>query len=161
MVLDPHSSGSGWRVPAIPEDKTLKLLPHIQGRIPSEIRHVTHPLSFPLYLDTICPTAVRDYLYKLLEDAMPINYDLIHTKAALSHSLRRAYERYSIELSEFDIFKMSDLVMNGKAQLKSAKMNRSTFKLNYLGRNFVLVFDFVLMIVVTFLPHKALRKFSY
>ena len=90
---------------------------------------------------------------------MPINYDLIHTKAALSHSLRRAYERYSIELSEFDIFKMSDLVMSGKAQLKRKSMNRSTFKLNYLGKNFVLVFDWVLMIVVTFLPHKVLRKF--
>jgi hypothetical protein len=96
-----------------------------------------------------------------LEDAMPIHYDLIHTKAALSHSLRRAYERYSIELSEFDIFKMSDMVMSGKAKLKSRVLNRSTFKLNYLGRNFVLVFDFVLMIVVTFLPHKALRKFTY
>jgi hypothetical protein len=94
-----------------------------------------------------------------LEDLMPVHYDLNHTRAALTHSLRRAYERYSIELSEFDIFKMSDLVMNGKAQLKSAKMNRSTFKLNYLGRNFVLVFDWVLMIVVTFLPHKVLRKF--
>jgi hypothetical protein len=90
---------------------------------------------------------------------MPINNDLIHTKAALSHSLRRAYERYSIELSEFDIFKMSDLVMNGKAQLKRKSMNRSTFKLNYLGGNFVLVFDWVLMIVVTFLPHKVLRNF--
>ena len=92
---------------------------------------------------------------------MPINYDLIHTKAALSHSLRRAYERYSIELSEFDIFKMSDLVMSGKAKLKRKSMNRSTFKLNYLGKNFVLVFHWVLMIVVTFLPHKALRKFTY
>lgn len=92
---------------------------------------------------------------------MPIHYDLIHTKAALSHSLRRAYERYSIVLSEFDIFKMSDLVMNGKAQLKSKQMNRSTFKLNYLGRNFVLVFDFILMIVVTFLPHKALKKIRH
>jgi hypothetical protein len=56
---------------------------------------------------------------------------------------------------------MSDLVMSGKAQLKRKSMNRSTFKLNYLGRNFVLVFDWVLMIVVTFLPHKALRKFTY
>ncbi len=92
---------------------------------------------------------------------MSVHYDLYHTRAALTHSLRRAYERYSIELSEFDIFKMSDLVMNGKALLKKKMMNRSTFKLNYLGRNFVLVFDFVLMIVVTFLPHKALRNIRH
>ena len=87
-------------------------------------------------------------------------YNPQHAKAALSHSINRAYERYSIQLSELDIFKISDEVLSGNAVLKRQSANRSIYKLKYLGKNFVLVFDFILMIVVTFLPHKSLRNFG-
>lgn len=99
-------------------------------------------------------------LGKQTKDHMMNCYDPQHAKAALCHSIRRAYERYSIELSELDIFKISENVLNGMAILKEQNENRSTYKLNYLGRNFVLVFDFILMIVVTFLPHKVLKKLA-
>ncbi len=89
---------------------------------------------------------------------MPIQYSPSHVRAAIIHSLRRAYERYSIELTEFDIYRMSDLVIQGKALLKKKLATRMTYKLQYMGRNFVLIFDAVLMIIVTFLPHKALRQ---
>jgi hypothetical protein len=49
---------------------------------------------------------------------MPVTYCPDHVKCALSHCLRRAYERYCIELTEFDIFRMSDLILQGKAKLK-------------------------------------------
>lgn len=89
---------------------------------------------------------------------MPISYCSDHVRAALIHSLRRAYERYSIELTEFDIFKMSDLIIQGKAMLKKKLSTRRMYKLNYKGKNFVLIFDLVLMVIVTFLPRKALRS---
>lgn len=91
---------------------------------------------------------------------MPVTYCPQHVKHALSHSLRRAYERYYIELTEFDIFRMSDMVLQGKAKLKDKIATRMIYKLNYLGKNFVLVFDAVLNVIVTFLPHDALKKYA-
>lgn len=91
---------------------------------------------------------------------MPVQYCTRHVKAALIHSLRRAYERYSIELTEYDIFKMSDLIIQGKGKLKKRFATRVAYKLNYLGKNFVILFDTVLMTIVTFLPHKALKRMS-
>ena len=89
---------------------------------------------------------------------MPINYCPSHVRAAMIHSLRRAYERYSIELTEFDIFRMSDLILQGHAKFKKRYATRTMYKLQYLGKNFVLIFDSVLMVIVTFLPRKALRQ---
>ena len=91
---------------------------------------------------------------------MPVTYCPNHVRSALSHSLRRAYERYSIELTEFDIFRMSDMVLQGKAKLKNKHATRIIYKLNYLGKNFVLVFDEVLSVIVTFLPHRALKNYA-
>jgi hypothetical protein len=91
---------------------------------------------------------------------MPISYCTTHARAALIHALRRAYERYKVELTEFDIFRMSDLILQGKAQQKQRMASRVAYKLNYQGKNFVLVFDLVLNIIVTFLPRKALKRWS-
>ncbi len=90
---------------------------------------------------------------------MNAEYCTFHAKNALRHSLKRAYERYSIDLSELDIFKMSELVLNGKAVCKDKGRQRSIYKLKYMGKNFVLIFDYALMMIVTFLPHKVLRVY--
>ncbi len=95
---------------------------------------------------------------KSFESQLKHNYDFNHARKALNHSIRRAHQRYSIKLSELDIFKMSDMVVSGKGILKRKQFNRSIYKLNYLGKNFVIVFDYVLMLVVTFLPHRSLRN---
>lgn len=86
-------------------------------------------------------------------------FDATIARSYVIHAIRRAVERYQVMLNENQLCEISNLILSGRATLKRKSYNqRNIYKVNYLGRNFVVVFDTVQLLPVTFLPHKSLRK---
>ena len=85
-------------------------------------------------------------------------YDTFIAKKYVSHSIRRAQERYQVRLSENQLCEISAIILSGKAVLKKhSYKKRDIYKVSYYSRNFVIVFDRLQELPVTFLPHKCLR----
>ena len=85
-------------------------------------------------------------------------YDTTIARYYVIHSIRRAHERYNVALTENQLCEIADIILSGKAILKKRSYKqRGIYKVNYNGRNFVVVFDRYQAIPVTFLPHKCLR----
>ncbi len=88
-------------------------------------------------------------------------FDASIARSYVIHAIRRAVERYQVMLNENQLCEISDIILSGKATLKQRSYNqRNIYKVHYLGRNFVVVFDTVQLLPVTFLPHKALRRMA-
>ena len=87
-----------------------------------------------------------------------INEQALYLRCIVYHAIRRAYERYKIELREFDLFRMCDLCKQGKAKLKSKREDSIVYKVSFAGKNFLVVYDPVMEMIRTFLPHKAMRR---
>lgn len=88
------------------------------------------------------------------------NYNSKHARNALNHSIKRAWERYELQLTEFELFRIAEYILEGKATLVQKCSNRAIFKVPYKGKKLVIVFDFILLVVCTLLPHSALRYYS-
>ena len=85
-------------------------------------------------------------------------YNSILAKFYVYHSICRAEERYQVRLSEYQICEISAIILSGKAVLKKhSYKKRDIYKVSYNSKNFVVVFDRIQELPVTFLPHKCLK----
>lgn len=86
-----------------------------------------------------------------------MNYSI--SKSYVGHTIRRAKERYKLILTENQICEIADLILNGVGiWKKDSSRFRGIYKLHYMGKNLVVVFDRVELLPVTLLPHSALAS---
>ena len=75
-------------------------------------------------------------------------------KATLvKHAQKRFYERFNVDMSEDDIYTMSNLIREGRCEFIEKQSNRiSLFYVNYNDKKYEVVYDKSRKSIVTVLP---------